>query len=223
MAERLSSQFQSLYSELTTDSPYQFNAEVAGKRCLRNLALTYLMAKGDESAAKLGYEHFSAANNMTDSIAALAQLTHIPSDLTQQALDAFEQRWSSDALVMDKWFIVQASAQHDNVLQKVKALMDHPCFDLKNPNKVRSLIGSFASMNLMAFHNINGEGYQFVMDQILALDKFNPQIASRMVKLFSRWRRYDDTRQKLMKAELQRAAKDDLSPDVFEIVTKSLN
>jgi aminopeptidase N len=223
MAERLSSQFQSLYSELTTDSPYQFNAEEAGKRCLRNLALSYLMAKGDESAAQLGYEHFSAANNMTDSIAALAQLTHIPSDLTQQALDAFEQRWSSDALVMDKWFIVQASAQHDNVLQKVKALMDHPCFDLKNPNKVRSLIGSFASMNLMAFHNINGEGYQFVMDQILALDKFNPQIASRMVKLFSRWRRYDDTRQKLMKAELQRAAKDDLSPDVFEIVTKSLN
>ncbi|MCN4144302.1 MAG: aminopeptidase N [Thiohalomonas sp.] len=223
MAKRLSSQFQSLYSKLTTDSPYQFNAEEAGKRCLRNLALTYLMAKGDESAAKLGYEHFNAANNMTNSIAALAELTHIPSDLTQQALDAFEQRWSSDALVMDKWFIVQASAQHDNVLQKVKALMDHPCFDLKNPNKVRSLIGSFASMNLMAFHNINSDGYQFVMDQILALDKFNPQIASRMVKLFSRWRRYDDIRQKLMKAELQRAAKDDLSPEMFEIVTKSLN
>ncbi|MCU7939759.1 MAG: aminopeptidase N [gamma proteobacterium symbiont of Bathyaustriella thionipta] len=222
MAERLNPLFQSLYNELTSSADYQFNAEQAGKRSLRNLALSFLMAKGDEPAVTLGYEHFSNANNMTDSILALAQLTHIQSDMTQQALDAFEQRWSSDALVMDKWLIVQAAAQHENVLSKVKSLMEHPCFDLKNPNKVRSLIGSFAGMNLKAFHHINGEGYQFVMDQILALDKFNPQIAARMVKLFSRWRRYDDTRQNLMKAELERAAKDNLSPDVFEIVTKSL-
>jgi len=223
MADRLNSQFQLVYADLTSVSDYQFNSEEAGKRSLRNLALTYLMAKGDESAARTGYQHFADADNMTDSIAALAQLAHIQSDLTQQALDAFEQRWSDDALVMDKWFIVQAAAQHNNVLQKVKALMGHPCFDLNNPNKVRSLIGSFASMNLRGFHNINGEGYQFVMDQILELDKFNPQIASRMVKLFSRWRRYDDSRQNLMKAELERAARDNLSPDVFEIVTKSLN
>jgi len=101
--------------------------------------------------------------------------------------------------------------------------MGHPCFDLNNPNKVRSLIGSFASMNLRGFHNINGEGYQFVMDQILELDKFNPQIASRMVKLFSRWRRYDDSRQNLMKAELERAARDNLSSEVFAIGIKSLN
>ncbi len=223
IAERLNSQFQLVYTDLTSVSDYQFNSEEAGKRSLRNLALTYLMAKGDESAARTGYQHFADADNMTDSIAALAQLAHIQSDLTQQALDAFEQRWSNDALVMDKWFIVQAAAQHDNVLQKVKALMGHPCFDLNNPNKVRSLIGSFASMNLRGFHNINGEGYQFVMDQILALDKFNPQIASRMVKVFSRWRRYDGRRQNLMKAELERAARDNLSADVFEIVTKSLN
>ena len=223
MAERLNSHFQLVYADLTSVSDYEFNSDEAGKRSLRNLALMYLMAKGDESAATTGYKHFTAADNMTDSIAALAQLAHIQSDLTQQALDAFEQRWSSDALVMDKWFIVQAAAQHDNVLHKVKALMEHPCFDLKNPNKVRSLIGSFAAMNLRGFHNINGQGYQFVMDQILALDKFNPQIASRMVKVFSRWRRYDDSRQILMKAELQRAAREDLSADVFEIVTKSLN
>ncbi|MCW8930808.1 MAG: aminopeptidase N, partial [Gammaproteobacteria bacterium] len=222
MSERLHTQFQSTYNELKSTSEYQFNAEEAGKRSLRNLALSYLMAKEDESAAILGYEHFQTANNMTDSIAALAQLVHIHSEQTQQALDTFEQRWSDDTLVMDKWFIVQAASQHDNVLDKVKGLMEHPCFDLKNPNKVRSLIGSFAGMNLQAFHNANGSGYQFVMDQILALDKFNPQIASRMIKLFSRWRRYDDVRQELMKAELERAAKDNLSPDVFEIVTKSL-
>ena len=222
MAERLHTQFKSIYDDLSSTAPYQFNAEEAGKRSLRNLALSYLMAKEDETAAKFGYEHFQSANNMTDSIAALAQLTHIASDYTQQALDAFEQRWSSDALVMDKWFIVQAASQHENVLEKVKSLMTHTCFDLKNPNKVRSLIGSFAGMNLKAFHNKNGSGYQFVMDQILTLDKFNPQIASRLVKIFSRWKRYDETRQNLMKAELERAAKVDLSPDVFEIVTKSL-
>ncbi len=222
MAERLNSEFTSIYESLSLTDAYQFNAEEAGKRSLRNLALSYLMAIEDESAAKLGYEHFQNANNMTDSIAALSQLTHIQSVETQQALDAFEQRWLSDALVMDKWFIVQAASQHDTVLENVKRLMTHQCFDLKNPNKVRSLIGSFAGMNLKAFHHSNGQGYQFVMDQILALDKFNPQIASRLIKLFSRWRRYDDTRQQLMKAELERASKESLSPDVFEIVSKSL-
>jgi len=222
MAERLINQFQFTYGSLTSLAPYQFNAEEAGKRSLRNLAFSYLMAKADNAAAELGYAHYQSANNMTDSIAALAQLTHMQSAQTQQALDEFEQRWSNDTLVMDKWFIVQATSQHDKVLENVKTLMAHPCFDLKNPNKVRSLIGSFAGMNLKAFHNANGLGYQFVMDQILTLDKFNPQIAARMVKIFSRWRRYDKTRQKLMKAELERAAEENLSPDVFEIVSKSL-
>lgn len=223
MAQRLHALFQSSYNELATTSEYNFNARDAGKRSLRNLALSYLMAGHDDAAAQLGYEHFKAANNMTDSIAALAQLAHIHSDYTRQALDAFEQRWSQDALVMDKWFIVQAASQHENVLDTVKALMQHPCFEFKNPNKVRSLISSFAAMNLKAFHNTNGQAYLFVMDQILALDKFNPQIASRLVKGFSRWRRYDETRQNLMKAELERAAKEDLSRDVFEIVSKSLS
>jgi len=223
MSERLHSVFESIYKDLASDADYHFNASEAGKRSLRNLLLSYLMANNDDSAAQLGYEHFSSANNMTDSISALAQLTHIHSAYTRQALDAFEQRWSEDPLVMDKWFIVQAASQHENVLDHVKALLKHPCFDLKNPNKVRSLIGAFAGMNIKAFHNHNGQGYQFVMDQILALDKFNPQIASRMVKGFSRWRRYDEIRQNLMKAELERAAKEDLSPDVFEIVSKSLN
>ncbi len=222
LARRLQSQFAACYDELKSTADYQFNAADAGKRSLRNLALSYLMAEEDEASARLGYEHFQAADNMTDSIAALAQLSHIESDYTQRALYAFEQRWSDDSLVMDKWFIVQAASQHDNVLEKVKALMTHPCFDLKNPNKVRSLIGSFAGMNLKAFHQRNGQGYEFVMTQILALDKFNPQIAARMVKLFSRWKRYDNNRQQLMKSQLERAAQEQLSPDVFEIVSKSL-
>ncbi len=222
MANELKTDFEYSYRTLSTNKPYQFNALAAGQRNLRNLALSYLMTPADEQAAQLGFEHFNNANNMTDSIAALSQLAHIESDYTQKALEAFEKSWSSDALVMDKWFIVQASARHENVLDKVKALMSHRCFEFKNPNKVRSLIGTFAGANLKAFHNKDGSGYQFVMDQILALDKFNPQIAARLVKIFSRWKRYDDQRQKLMKAELERASEQKLSSDVYEIVSKSL-
>ncbi len=223
IAAELKTEFEQCYQTFATTSAYQFNARAAGKRSLRNLSLTYLMARGDEQASQLGYEHFNQADNMTDTMAALSQLVHIESDYTQKALDSFESQWSDDALVMDKWFMVQASAQHDNVLDRVKALMKHRCFDFKNPNKVRSLIGTFAGANLKAFHNKDGSGYQFVMDQILALDKFNPQIAARLVKIFSRWKHYDAERQQLMQAELQRASREQLSPDVYEIVSKSLD
>lgn len=223
IAAELKTDFSDCYQSLSSNETYQFNSVAAGKRSLRNLALAYQMAQGDEAAAELGYQHFMSADNMTDTMAALSQLSHIESEYTQKALDSFEQRWSSDALVMDKWFIVQASAQHDNVLDRVKALMKHPCFEFKNPNKVRSLIGTFAGANLKAFHNKDGSGYRFVMAQILALDKFNPQIAARLVKIFSRWKRYDLQRQEHMKAELQRASEQQLSPDVYEIVSKSLD
>ena len=220
--KQLKNHFAAIYQSLEPNETYLFNAKNAGNRSLRNLCLSYLMAEANEAAAELGYAHFTAANNMTDSIAALGLMVHIDSELTLQALSEFEQRWSHDALVMDKWFMVQAAAQHKNALANVQRLMQHPCFDLKNPNKVRSLIGVFAAGNLQAFHATNGEAYQFVMDQILALDKFNPQIAARLIKGFSRWRRYNETRQQLMQAELQRAAKESLSKDSYEIVTKSL-
>lgn len=222
LSERLQSLFADNYQRLASSDEYLFNAQNAGNRSLRNLSLSYLMASGDEAAAQLGYTHFSSADNMTDSIAALAQLAHIDTEHSRKALQEFEQHWSKDPLVMDKWFIVQAAAQHDNALEQVKVLMQHPCFDLKNPNKVRSLIGSYAAVNYKSFHNTDGSGYQFVMDQIIALDKFNPQIASRLIKGFSRWRRYNETRQKLMQAELQRAEKQGLSKDAYEIVSKSL-
>ncbi len=221
--KQLKALFEEKYQALQTNKKYQFNAQDSGNRSLRNICLAYLMAEGDEAASLLGYKHFSTADNMTDSIAALGLLAHIDSEYSEKALAEFEQRWSNDPLVMDKWFIVQATAQHDNALEKVKQLMNHPCFDLKNPNKVRSLIGAFASMNLKAYHNTNGLAYQFVMDQILALDKFNPQIAARLVKGFSRWKRYNETRQQLMQTQLQRAVNETLSKDVFEIVSKSLN
>ncbi len=220
---QLKSLFEEKYQKLQTNKKYQFNAQDAGNRSLRNICLSYLMAEDDEAASLLGYKHFSTADNMTDSISALGLLAHIDSDYSEKALAEFEQRWSKDPLVMDKWFIVQATAQHNNALEKVKQLMNHPCFDLKNPNKVRSLIGAFASMNLKAYHNTNGLAYQFVMDQILVLDKFNPQIAARLVKGFSRWKRYNETRQQLMQTQLQRAVNETLSKDVFEIVSKSLN
>ena len=219
---QLKENFYAEYKALESSEKYFFNAKNSGDRSLRNLCLSYLMAEANDASAELAYAHFSAADNMTDSIAALGLMAHIDSEFTTTALREFEQRWSDAPLVMDKWFMVQAVAQHENALQNVKRLMQHPCFDLKNPNKVRSLIGSFAAMNLQAFHHTDGEAYRFVMDQILALDKFNPQIAARLIKGFSRWRRYDKSRQTLMQAELQRAANETLSKDSYEIVTKSL-
>ncbi len=222
LAQQLQPLLISLYQALNVAGAYQFNARDAGRRSLRNVILGYLMTELDESAAKLGFTHFTQANNMTDSIAALSQLVHIDGSYSQQALDDFEKRWRDDALVMDKWFSIQAVSQHDNVLTRIQQLMQHPAFEFTNPNKVRSLISAFATMNLRAFHNINGQGYGFIMDQVLALDKFNPQMAARLVKVFSRWKRFDLSRQQLMKAELDRALQAELSRDVYEIVSKSL-
>jgi aminopeptidase N len=222
MGKQLHPSFKDLYQELDVTGDYQFNAHDAGRRSLRSVILGYLMAEFDEQAAQSGFEHFTQANNMTDSIAALSQLAHIESSYTDQALENYEKRWQDDPLVMDKWFSIQAASQHDNVLSRVKHLMQHPAFDFNNPNKVRSLISVFATVNLKAFHHKNGEAYTFIMDQVLALDKFNPQIAARLVKVFSRWKRFDPYRQGLMKAELERAMQADLSNDVYEIVSKSL-
>ncbi|PIP02316.1 MAG: aminopeptidase N, partial [Zetaproteobacteria bacterium CG23_combo_of_CG06-09_8_20_14_all_54_7] len=124
--------------------------------------------------------------------------------------------------VMDKWFGVQAASSLPGTLQHVQSLMAHPCFDARNPNKVRALIGTFAMRNPYAFHAADGSGYAFVAEQVLLLDAFNPQVASRMVRALMNWKRVEPTRSELMRAQLQRINDADLSPDVREIVSKSL-
>jgi len=139
------------------------------------------------------------------------------------ALARFYERWRGDPLVVDKWFALQATAQRPDAVEVVAGLVRHEAFTLKNPNRVRSLIGAFAMANPTGFHRTDGAGYRLVADHVLALDPRNPQVASRLAQSFGRWRRYDAARQERMRAELERIlAAPKLSRDVFEIATKSL-
>ena len=139
------------------------------------------------------------------------------------ALSAFEERWRDDALVMDKWFMIQACVPGAATVERVRELMEHPAFSLANPNKVRSLLGAFSTMNPTGFHANNGEGYRLHADQVIRLNALNPQVASRMAGAFNGWTRYDEPRQRLMRGELTRiSAMDGLSPEVAEIVHNAL-
>ncbi|MBN4076722.1 aminopeptidase N [Mariprofundus ferrooxydans] len=194
------------------------------QRKLKNVCLSYLATLNDTASIGLIYAQFTAASNMTDQYAALSALSSSDCPQRSQALAAFEQQWRDDSNVMDKWFAVQAASSLPNTLEQVKQLMNHPAFDLRNPNKVRALIGTFAMRNPVAFHAEDGQGYAFVADQVLVLDKMNPQVASRMVRALINWKRIEPQHSQLMCAQLQRIADSDgLSGDVFEIVSKSLS
>jgi aminopeptidase N len=159
---------------------------------------------------------------MTDVSAALAGVVNADRPAGDELLADFYNKWRNDPLVVDKWLMLQATCILPGTLDRVKELMNHPAFSMKNPNKVRSLIGAFCS-NQQQFHLIDGSGYTFIADQIMALDPLNPQIASRLVTPLTMWKRYDRIRQELMQAELERiGALPGLSADVGEIVDKSL-
>lgn len=159
---------------------------------------------------------------MTDVRTALTLLVHSSrDDLADPALRAFGEKWAHDPLVMDQWFSVQVSRPQSDALERVKFLMDHPAFSLTNPNKVRALIGAFAQ-NRVNFHRLDGEGYKLLADVVIELNRLNPEIASRLVTPLTRWRRFDETRQELMKGELERIREEKLSPNVYEVIEKAL-
>ena len=199
--------------------PYSPDAASAGRRALRNLCLGYL---GEIESPALAYRQFERADNMTDSMAALASLANTDCAERGLALEAFYTRWRDDQLVVDKWLAVQAAARLPGTLARARELLVHPAFDIKVPNKVYALIRSF-SANHVRFHAADGAGYEFVADQVLALDKFIPQVAARIARGFDRWKRFDLNRKNKSKAQLERirdAA--GLSKDVAEIVGKAL-
>jgi aminopeptidase N len=166
---------------------------------------------------------FEGADNMTDRLAALTCLANGDMPQRDTALAAFYHHFQDNPLVIDKWFTVQATSTRLDTLAEVQALLEHPAFTMKNPNRVRSLIGSFAHGNPARFHDASGAGYRFLADRVLELDPFNPQVAARLAGALSRWRRYDAHRQALMRNELARIdAQPGLSRDVGEIVSKSL-
>jgi aminopeptidase N len=223
LGRRLAADWLERYRALRSDEPYRFEAGEVGRRAQRNLALGYLMAAGGEDGRSLCLAQFRGADNMTDGIAALALLAESELPERAEALAEFYARWRDDALVIDKWFALQATAQREGAVEAVAGLLGHEAFTLRNPNRVRALIGAFAAGNPTGFHRSDGAGYRLVADHVLELDARNPQVASRLAKAFDRWRRYDAGRQAQMRAELERIlAAPKLSRDVYEIASKSL-
>ena len=210
--------------EVSKATPYVAEAEHFARRALQNIALSYLMLSGKPQVLAAALEQFEHSDNMTERLTALAVLVNSPYEAEKAAaLASFAEQFKDNPLVMDQWFSVQAGSTLPGGLQRVRELMQHPAFTIKNPNKVRALVGAFAGQNLINFHAADGSGYRFLADLVIELNGFNPQIASRQLAPLTRWRKYDAARQALMKAELERIrSSGELSSDVFEVVSKSL-
>ncbi|WP_028470795.1 aminopeptidase N [Neptunomonas japonica] len=224
LATQLETEFFSTYESCTSTDAYSPSAESIARRSLRNTCLSYLMATGKQEYLELALAQFHEADNMTDSQAALSLVVH--SGFTkagEMILDQFYQRWVDQPLVVNQWLSVQASNPQRGTLVQVENLMNHEAFNLQNPNKVRSLIASFCSLNPVNFHALDGSGYRFLAEQVITLNSLNPQIASRLVTPLTRWKRYNLDRQDIMRKQLQRIMDSgELSRDVFEVVSKSL-
>ncbi len=211
------------YLELQ-DEQYRLEADAIADRALKNLCLSYLVCTGKNDAIELCVTQYRQANNMTDRIAALGGIVDRGGVLAQDVLDDFYRQFEDEALVLDKWFAIQAVSQCENALDKVLKLSEHPAFSLSNPNRVRSLVGAFSQLNLYHFHSVSGRGYQFLSDHVLQLNDRNPQIAARLVAAFNSWRRVIKPQRQLMLKQLQRIYDHPgLSADVFEIVDKAIS
>ena len=226
LAAEFKHEFLDLYRSLESTAPYSPDAASSGRRALRNLALAYLMELETGDVVALCYEQFGQQDatraNMTDQFAALAALANSNAPQRAIALDSFYGRWKDETLIVDKWLAVQAGSRLPGTLARVQELLAHPAFDIKVPNKVYSLIRTFCA-NHVRFHGADGAGYAFLADQVLALDKLNPQVAARMARGFDRWSRFDADRKSKSGAQLERIRDaTGLSKDVAEIVGKAL-
>ncbi len=224
IAGQLKSDLLETYHACKEEGEYRPDAADIGRRRLKNICLGYLMQLDDPQLHALCFQQFQASHNMTDVMASLGLLANHDGPEREQALAEFHAKWREDSLVLDKWFAIQATSKLPDTLARVKALREDAAFSIKNPNKVRSLIGAFCSANPIRFHAADGSGYAFLADAVLELDSLNPQVASRMLRLMSRWRRYDESRRRLMQFQLQRIlSAEGLSKDVYEIASKSLS
>jgi len=202
---------------------FSLSPDAMGRRALKNVALSYLFYADTEAHVALALNQFEEADNMTDQLAAFRVLVHNDTSQRRHVTEAFYRQWQQEHLVIDKWFTVQAMAVLDDTIDEVKALFRHPDFDLKNPNRVRALLGAFCSSNPVCFHDASGEGYRLLGQYVEELNELNPQIAARLLSPMTRWHRFGASAQALMKAELERLSRlPHLSRDVYELVSKSL-
>lgn len=219
LARALQAEFAALYQSLSAPKNYQYQVEEVAERSLKNTCIAYLNLLSSDFAV----EQFKTANNMTDQISALAALAHTDTPARLEALAKFYQSFQAEPLVLDKWFAVQAAARRTTVFQEVQQLLKHPDFSLKNPNKVRAVVATFMRRNMSALHRVDGAAYTWLTDLILELDGINPMVAARLMDPFTRWKKFDQVRQGLMKASLERIlAKSNLSKDLFEVTSKIL-
>ncbi|NJM32675.1 MAG: aminopeptidase N C-terminal domain-containing protein [Limnobacter sp.] len=223
LAAHFAAELESTYQQCQHTQAYAYNALAAGQRALKNLLLAFISST--ENPATTAQQQFERANNMTDTIGALTPLVHQSKDPTQ-ALQSYYEQFQHAALAIDKWFTVQATrpASCDApVLAHIRALLKHPAFTLKNPNRARSVLGAFALQNPSVFHSHSGEGYQLWAEHVIALDALNPQVAARLARALDRWPKLIAPLQTKAKEALQSIARaTGLSTDVLEIVSKAL-
>jgi len=224
VADQLSEQLLKHYSQYQSDEPYSLAATAIQQRCLKNLCLAHLMCLPDNQAGReLCVKQYDQADNLTDMIGALQALNQRDCPERETLLERFYETYQQEPLVVNKWFSLHAAYLQPGALDTVQKLLHHPAFDLKNPNKVYALINTFCSLNTTNFHLISGAGYRFLVDQVLAIDKFNRQVAARIIEPLTRWQSYDKKRQALMKSEWERVlAEKKLSKNVYEMASKSL-
>jgi aminopeptidase N len=224
IANALESDLIATYQRLTETQDYAPEASQIGRRALRNCVLGYLM-QIEAVGPELAWQQFNDASNMTDKAAALSALANCQAADThiEKALKSFEEQFIDETLAMNLWLQIQATSQLENGLDRVKALMDHPVFNINNPNKARSLLGAFCSANQVNFHHADGSGYRFLQEQIIALNALNPQVAARLVTPLTRWKKLPEPNRQQMRDALQKIANHKgLVKDIQEIVTKSL-
>ncbi|MBQ0819152.1 aminopeptidase N [Microvirga sp. HBU67558] len=214
---------QRFYDTLSDSGPYSPDAASAGRRSLRNACLDLLAAADPGTGEALAVRQLESASNMTDRLASLSVLTTLPGSVREEAIARFGERYRNEPLVLDKWFTLQAAIPEDGTLERVTGLMQHPAFSISNPNRVRSLIGSFAMLNQVQFNRADGAGYRFLASIVLRVDELNPQLAARLLTAFSTWRMMEGTRRSQAEQALRSIAqKPNLSRDVGDIVSRSL-
>ena len=220
LAKGLNDKFVDIYRQCLTSS-YSNDKVAIGQRALKNVCLSYLgMLDGSDEVVE---RHYNSSDNMTDTLAALSASAKNSLACYNQQMQTFEQKWQDTSLVMDKWFVQIGVSPSESCLTVVKETLEHGSFSLANPNRTRSLIGSFSALNTKAFHAIDGSGYVFLTDILCKLNSSNPQVASRLITPLIEFKKFDSTRQALMKAQLIRLSKiDALAADLFEKIDRAL-
>ncbi len=225
LLENNSEKIQDLYDSNRTDEKFSISAADIGKRSLQNSALLLLSydAESQDEISVRALVQYEQSNNMTDRVAALHTLSNTETEERTLAFNDFYERFKNYPLVIDKWFSLQACAVRANIFDDINMLKKHPDFNIKNPNRVRSLISAFAMNNPVCFHSSDGLGYAFLRDAVIELNDINPQIAARLLTPMREWLRYTNDRQTMMRDALMEILKiKDISPDIFEIASKSL-